>query len=69
MTDRTDPERHPGAWLRRPGPDVRRTCSRCGEPFVLPVPSARYCSPACREEVEAERRLRKQAWGRGTGSE
>ena len=67
MTDRTDPARHPRAWLHRPR--ARRACARCGEAFALPVPSARYCSPACREAVEAERRLRKQAWGRGRGSE
>ncbi len=53
MTDRTDPERSPRAWLKRP--KSARPCARCGELFALPVPSARYCSPTCREEAEAER--------------
>ena len=67
VTDRTDPERSPGTWLHRP--KSARPCARCGEAFVLPVPSARYCSASCREQAEAQRRLRKQAWGRGRGSE
>ena len=58
MTDRTDPERQPRAWLARPA--VRRPCARCGELFVLPVPSSRYCSSTCREQVAEARRQRRK---------
>ena len=53
MTDRPDPERSPRAWTARPG--VQRACARCGEQFALPWTSAKYCSPACRAQVTAER--------------
>jgi predicted nucleic acid-binding Zn ribbon protein len=67
MTDRTDPERHPRTWLQRP--KAPRACSRCGTSFIPRTPSTRYCSPACREAVEAERQLRKRARERGGGGE
>ncbi len=61
MTDRTDPERSPATWLKRPRPGAQRACARCGETFVPPWPSTKYCSPACREVVEAARRARRKA--------
>ncbi len=60
MTDRTDPERSPGAWLNRPGPGVQRACARCGESFVLPTPAARYCSALCRAKANEGRRHRRK---------
>ena len=58
MTDRTNPERHPGAWLSRP--TAQRACGHCGALFVLPRPSTRYCSPSCRGAVEEARRQRRK---------
>ena len=50
----TDPERSPGAWLARPG--VQRACGHCGEWFVPPVPSAKYCTTVCRANAGLARR-------------
>ncbi len=61
MTDRADPERHPGAWLHRPR--AERACARCGESFLLPMPAARYCSATCREQAKEERRQQRQRPG------
>ncbi len=58
VADRFDPERSPAAWVSRP--TVQRACAQCGEHFTLPMPSTKYCSPACRGVVEEERRQRRK---------
>ena len=57
-TGRTDPERHPGAWLARPA--ARRACAHCGEQFVPPVPSAKYCTTMCRTAAGLARRAERK---------
>ena len=69
MGDRPDPERSPRVWTTRPG--LQRACGLCGEQFVLPWASAKYCSLVCRGKAEEARRQRKRERERvrGRGSE